>query len=282
MGKNVRLRALEQKFDESFESYTRRAAQQIARANDPTGTRRSGGDAVDDADHSDRAYHQARSLAQSYDATRRTLDETQRRQDRLDARYKHHRQRHDKREEKLLDRLGRIFSDAKEAHRTWNQLETKHGTHKADAFIRENPRILESPRHNSFKWTPADERYRKSLDRLIRERDAWRGERRRLRALSKQIEQTRSELARARQTYVHLRRVAGSRDVVRNMVLARLKARAAALDRVTDRMIRESKIADRRKAALRKAVAKHQQRKRQMRREHERERERKPRGRSRF
>lgn len=278
MGKDVRKSLLEKRFGEGFDAYTARAAERAANARTPGAEAGTSNNAVRDLDKADRDVRQTQALAASYDDADRRMRDRRRRLDHLQSHEPLQAHRADQARDRLLKRLEHHFTDAASALSAWDRLEKDHGPSEADRFIKTDPRLLGTPRaHTTLTRNHAQARARRSLNTLIRRRDAWRHERDRLKNLRKDLKRTRADFARARQTYVQIRQVAGDRDVITNLLRSKLKARASALQRVSERMIRESRLGDQRKAALIRAYRIHQTRRRQARKAQARDRDRRER-----
>lgn len=294
MGKGVRFQALETRFGERYDDHlARSAADRLARrperdreageplspqedrtvraleASEPAAQRR---DPVVSFDDADLDYRYWTGIEGSYRMAERRVSALRRIETglvRTEQRQEAARQRQDR---SFTDFLGRVYRDADKARTAWERLEEKLGVAEAERAVTANPLILGAARGWRFGdlRTPGRDEA-KRMARYLGER------RRRWREAVNKVGHTRAEIERARQRtqlavrdFEAIQRVAGTPAELRERLFEKIRARARAMERVTERAFRESNVADHRKHQLERAWRKERERRLERARERER------------
>jgi len=269
LGKKARQKRFEQRFGERYASFAAREARRLnekAAANRRAGTvaERAERKPIELLDEADRDYLDARAMARAYRKLGRQVRSRAQRRGTVRHKRNQNRQSAHKRQRDLYRALAANYRAPRKAYTRLRRLERQHGAAQAAAIVRQHPGILgrgPSRTQQQRRGTPL------SVHLLLRRKQQWHKIRDRMRRRSRELQAARQRLERARRDYRMVARVAGTPDAVRTLMRAKVRTRARALDRVSERMVRESRIADRRKAVLMRAV-------RGYKRERERERER--------
>jgi hypothetical protein len=298
MGKGVRFQTLEARFGERYDDFlARSAADRLARspergreknrdtasalspqedrtvrameASEPDARRR---DPVVALDNADLDYRYWAGVEASYRMADRRVGALRRVETQLERSAERHEAARQRQDRSFMDFLGRVYRDADKARAAWERLEDKMGIAEAERAVMENPLILGAARG----WRLGDLRTpgRAEAKRMAR----YLGERRRRwRDALNKLGHTRAEIERARQRtqlavrdFEAIQRVTGTPADLRARLLDKVRARARAMERVTERAFRESHVADDRKTQLERAWRKERERRLERARERER------------
>jgi len=280
MGKGVRFLVLEQRFGESFDDHMARQAARVAQRDrnrdaavpdtagmapadrrtvqgmfDEEPDRDPAENAVRRLDEADMDFRYWSQIEASYRTAAGKVRYAERQQSFSEKQVHRDEAWLGKRSQSLNDILGKVYRDAAKARALWDELEQKFGIRDAERMIEKDPFILGAVRGIRLGDTRTAERQEaKRYYRYIVER------RRRWRDAQNRLEHTRAEIERARQRvklavrdYEMLQQIAGTPQVLREVVLEKMKARARALARVTERAIERSRLSDERREQLHRA-----------------------------
>lgn len=276
MGKGVRFQTLEGRFGERYDDYLARTAGERLRPDRTERARDDGADltpdeartvrALEDSDidrpdpvaaldDADLDYRYWSGIQASYRMAEGRLRELGRREHwqeksaaREDAAFR--------RQDRSFDTfLAKVYRDAGKARATWEALEAKLGIAEAERTVMADPLVLGAARGLRLgEMRSAGRAEAKRMARYLGER------RRRWRDALNRAEHARAEIERARQRtrlalrdFEALQRVAGTPQEMRERLFQKIRARARAMERVTDRAFRESNLADHRKQQLERA-----------------------------
>lgn len=325
MGKGVRLKALETRFDEPFDGYMIRRAAELVRDNpespgpdthgmtdkerrtveilDQSELERSSAyfdDPVSEADAADMDFRYWNQVEASHRTAGNRVKYAEKGQ--FNARRSEARQKAwvSRREQSLMDILGKVYRDPIGARTTWDGLERKHGIATADQMVRDNPLILGAARGFRFpsltqlqkadrrvKQSPLkkgilkdveilanrsqERREAKQMSRyLVLRREKYRDAIHRLHHAQHKLELSRHKVRLAVRDFEMLENSVGSSDRLRKIIISKVRRRARALSRLSDEAIRKSGLADDRKEQLERA--RRLQKERRLERERKRER----------
>lgn len=271
MGKGVRMKALEARFNEQFDGYMIRRAAELTREERPHRSpdtegmtdkeRRTveildrsepghGGSRYDDplleADAADMDFR----YWSQVEAAHRTVGNRVKYAERREAGEAQSVARQkawvSRREESFFDLLGKVFRDPERARDTWDKLERKHGANAVKEMIQKNPLLLGE--------YAADEREAKRLSRYLTERHGkYRDAMLRLDHAQHKVELARHKTKLALRDFEMLERSVGSSERLRRIVVTKIRRRSRALSRLTDEAMRRSTLADDRKEQLERA-----------------------------
>ncbi|CCQ74239.1 relaxase/mobilization nuclease domain-containing protein [Magnetospira sp. QH-2] len=191
MGKGVRLKSLEDRFEEEFDGYMIRRSAELARqekewttpgedgmtererrtvemleGSEPDHNLAEFDDPVLEADAADmdfRYWAQVDAAHRSASGRVKYAERGQMYARRSEARQKAWVSR---REQGYIDILAKVYRDPGQARRTWDELERKHGVAVADQMVRDNPLVLGKARGFRF-FTP--ENFEKAAKRVKKE-----------------------------------------------------------------------------------------------------------------
>ena len=271
MGKGVRMRALEARFDERFDGYMIRRAGELTRGERPHRGPDTGGmtererrtveildrsepdhggprhaDPVLEADAADMDYRYWSGVEAAHRTAGNRVKYAERREvgaARTLARQKAWASR---REESFMDLLGKVFRDPERARAAWGKLERKHGVDAVKDMVGKNPLLLGDH--------AADEREAKRLSRYLGERyGKYRDALHRLDHAKHKVELARHKTKLAVRDFEMLERSVGGGERLRRIVVAKIRRRSRALTRLTDAAMRRSTVADNRKEQLERA-----------------------------
>jgi len=288
MGKGVRLRALEARFDEKFDGYMVRRAAELARGEQPhrgPGTegmtekeRRTvelldqsepdhggvrSGDPVLEADAADMDFRYWSGVEAAHRTAGNRVKYAERRETETARTLARQKAWVSRREENFVGLLGKVFRDPDRARATWVKLERKHGVQAVRDMVSKNPTLL-----GSFG---ADEREAKRMARYLAERHAKYSDAiHRLDHAKHKVEQARHKTRLAFREFEMLENSVGSGERLRRIVVSKIRRRSRALSRLTDAAVRRSTLADERKEQLERA--RRLQKERQLERSRKRER----------
>ncbi|WP_420419648.1 relaxase/mobilization nuclease domain-containing protein [Pacificispira sp.] len=288
MGKGIRMKSLEARFDEKFDGYMVRRAGELARGERPhRGPDTAGmtekerrtveildqsepdhggsrhGDPALEADAADMDYRYWSQVEATHRAGRSRVKTSER--DEARAKLSEARQKAwvSRREESFVGLLGKVFRDPERARNAWGQLERKHGVNAVRDMIKKNPLLL-----GSFG---ADEKEAQRLSRYLTERyDKYREAMHRLDHARSKVERARHKTKLAIRDFEMLEQSIGSGERLRRIVVSKIRRRSRALSRLTNEAIRRSTLADDRKEQLERArrLQKERQLERSRKREH--------------
>jgi len=288
MGKGIRMKSLEARFDEKFDGYMVRRAGELARREQPHrspdtegmtekerrtvemldqsepdhGTARHGDPALE-ADAADMDYRYWSQVEATHRAGRSRVKTSEREEARAKLSEARQKAWVSRRKESFFDLLGKVFRDPERARATWDKLERKHGVTTVKDMVGKNPLLL-----GKFA---TDEREAKRLSRYLTERHAkYRDAMHRLDHAQHKVELARHKTKLAVREFEVLEKSVGSSDRLRRIVMTKIRRRSRALTRLTDAAIRRSSLADDRKEQLERA--RRLQRERQLERSRKRER----------
>lgn len=298
MGKGARFKELESRFGQRYDDFLAERAQELAKDKDEQSRDGLNGDGLslspDDEntirameegeleqghvdpvsafDHADLDYRYWAGIEASYrmvDNKARTAARQEAFLDKAEARDKAFLAR---REASLMDILGKVYSDAGKARTAWDELEERIGVKDAEKAVMANPMILGSVRGIRLGElrTPGRNEAKRMARYLGERRRRWRESINRLGHTRSKIETARVKTKQAVHELERLERVTGSAKQIKGKVIQKIRARANALERVTERAFRESRVADERKVQLEKAWRKERERRRKLEKERDR------------
>ncbi|MFN3627699.1 MAG: relaxase/mobilization nuclease domain-containing protein [Parvibaculum sp.] len=277
MGKGVRFRVLEERYGESFDDHMARQAARVAqrerskedRAPDTTGMapaekrtvegmfdeepdRDPAEIAVRRLDDADMEFRYWGQIEASYRTAAGKVRYAERRQSFAEKQVGRDEVWLAKRDRSLDDILGKVYRDAAKARALWDDLEEKFGIQDAERMIEKDPFILGAVRGMRIGDTRTADRKeaRRYYRYIVERRRRWRDARNRLEHTRVEIERARQRVTLAIRDYQLLQQIAGTPEVLRETVLEKIKARAQALARVTERAIQRSRLSDERREQL--------------------------------
>jgi hypothetical protein len=296
MGKGVRFHVLEERYGESFDDHMARRAARIAerdrgkedRAPDTSGMapaerrtvegmfdeepdRGSAEVAVRRFDQADMEFRYWSQIEASYRSAAGKVRYAERQQAFNEKQVHRDEAWLGKRSRSLDEILGKVYRDAAKARALWDDLEEKFGIRDAERMIEKDPFILGAVRGIRLGDTRTTERReaKRYFRYIVERRQRWRDAKNRLEHTRAEIERARQRVKLAVREYELLQHVAGSPQMLRETMLEKIKARARALSRVTERAIERSRLADERREQLHRAwrVAKEKRLERERKRE---------------
>jgi len=167
-------------------------------------------------------------------------------------------------EAKLLESMAGVYHNVDKAHGFWKQLEADKGSTLALETIAKKPKSLGAVHSHIWLSIGKDEKVAASqaIAKMVAQRRKWLHAKARLdTARDRQLIQ-KAALDKAVRDFQYLQQIAGSPDKLREVLLRKIKVRAAIMGRITPRMLERSKIAEDRLYHLRKAYRDFEERKR--------------------
>ena len=167
-------------------------------------------------------------------------------------------------EAKLIESMAGVYHNVDKAHAEWKRLEAEKGSALALEAIAKKPKSLGAVHSHIWFSIGKDEKVAAShaIAKMVAQRRKWLQAKSRLDAArDRQITQ-KAALDKAVRDFQYLQQIAGSPDKLREILLRKIKVRAATLARVTPRMLERSKVAEDRLYHLRKAYRDFEERKR--------------------
>jgi len=288
MGKGVRMKALEARFDEKFDGYMIRRAGELARGEQPHrspdtegmtdkerrtveildrsepdhgGSRHA--DPVLEADAADMDYRYWSQVEAAHRTAGNRVKNAERREWGAAQSVARQKAWVSRRKESFFDLLGKVFRDPERARAAWDKLERKHGIKAVKDMVDKNPHLL-----GDFA---ADEKEAKRLSRYLTERyGKYRDAMHRLDHVQHKVELARHKTKLAVRDFEMLEKSVGSSERLRRIVVTKIRRRSRALSRLTDEAMRRSSLANDRKEQLERA--RRLQKERQLERSRKRER----------
>jgi len=288
MGKGVRMKALEARFDEKFDGYMIRRAGELARGEQPhrgpdtegmTDKERRTVEILDqtepdhcgsrhadpflEADAADMDYRYWSQVEAAHRTAGNRVKNAERREWGAAQSVARQKAWVSRRKESFFDLLGKVFRDPERARAAWDKLERKHGVKAVKDMVGKNPLLL-----GDFA---ADEKEAKRLSRYLTERyGKYRDAMHRLDHAQHKVELARHKTKLALRDFEMLERSVGSSERLRRIVVTKIRRRSRGLSRLTDEAMRRSSLADDRKEQLERA--RRLQKERQLERSRKRER----------
>lgn len=280
MGKGVRFHALEERFAESFDDHMARQAARVAQRGrgkeeptpdtsgmapperrtvegmfDEEPDRDPAEAAVRRFDAADMDFRYWSQIEASYRSAAGKVRYAERQQSFAEKQVPRDEAWLQKRDRSLDDILGKVYRDAAKARTLWDDLEEKFGIRDAERMIEKDPFILGAVRGMRLGDTRTADRKeaRRYYRYIIERRRRWRDAGNRLEHTRSEIEQARRRVKQAIRDYEMLQQIAGSPQVLRDTMLEKIKARARALSRVTEKAIQRSRLSDERREQLHRA-----------------------------
>jgi len=288
MGKGIRMKALEARFEEKFDGYMIRRAAELDRGEQPRrgpdtegmtdkerrtveildrsepdhgGSRHA--DPVLEADAADMDYRYWNQVEAAHRTAGNRVKNAERRKWGAAQSVARQKAWVSRRKESFFDLLGKVFRDPERARAAWDKLERKHGVKAVKDMVGKNPLLL-----GDFA---ADEKEAKRLSRYLTERyGKYRDAMHRLDHAQHKVELARHKTKLAVRDFEMLERSVASSERLRRIVVTKIRRRSRALSRLTDAAIRRSTLADERKEQLERA--RRLQKERQLERSRKRER----------
>jgi hypothetical protein len=271
MGKGVRMRALEARFNEKFDGYMIRRAGELARREQPhrgpdtegmTDKERRTIEILDQSEpaHGGSRYADPLLEADAADMDFRYWSQVEAAHRTAGNRVKYAERREQgaalaaarqkawvsRRKESLFELMGKVFRDPDRARAAWERLEQKHGINIAKEMIRKNPLLLGD--------YAADEKEAKRLSRYLTERyGKYRDAMLRLDHAQHKVELARHKTKLAIRDFEMLEKSVGNGEYLRSIIVTKIRRRSRALSRLTDEAMRRSSLADDRKEQLERA-----------------------------
>jgi len=197
-----------------------------------------------------------------------------------------------KRHDTFMDYMGRVYADPKAANRRWEKMEKEHGSTKAAELIAENPKALGDFAHIEKRKSPQrgrkrtigqaikgkieevlEARQRRETHQIARanklmpyiaaKRKRWLHASLEVADLRQKRRKLLNEVDRAQHNLAMLEKSTGTKRSIKDNLAKQIKRRYQALNRVTTRMIRTSKLTEERKGQLDHALRMHKERKRE-------------------
>jgi len=288
MGKGIRMKALEARFDEKFDGYMIRRAGELARGElphrgpdtegmtdkerrtveildrsepDHGGSRHA--DPVLEADAADMDYRYWNQVEAAHRTAGNRVKNAERREWGAAQSVARQKAWVSRRKESFFDLLGKVFRDPERARAAWDKLERKHGVKAVKDMVGKNPLLLGD--------LAADEKEAKRLSRYLTERyGKYRDAMHRLDHAQHKVELAQHKTKLAVREFEMLENSVGSGERLRRIVVSKIRRRSRALSRLTDAAFRRSTLADERKEQLERA--RRLQKERQLERSRKRER----------
>lgn len=244
MGKGVRLKGLEEQFRESFTAFAAKDAHWMKRARG-----RGAVMALDDADDEFRYWSM---LQQTYRHAEGAVSYAQRQEDGANQRRQQGDKNYRERLEFYLMGLTLIYRNGRGALRKWEELVHAHGFAEADAMVELKPALLGKLRGvEDFGGTNQERDQAKAmLKRMARVRGRFIRAQKQMEASHIQLKEARRRLQAVRHSYAMLELRLGKSEYFRKIMLDKIKQRAVALDRVTEKMINQAELAEERRLQL--------------------------------
>lgn len=279
LGKNIRMRDLEQRFDRSFDDFAgsraRLLADDLGRDPDvrPVGGRRRphnteaqvGTNLVTAFQRVDPDVRYWGELYGYYRHLEHRLGREGTTRSRLGRRELRARFLDQQRERTFTTALGRVYKDPAEARRAWDRLARGQGEDRAAEIVRHNPTALGATVVDLA--APRKTRHQQAVARaygLLRERRTkWVESRKRLGDLREVVEQEEQRARVARREYEAIKQHVGAPEFVRDVLLRKARTRNSILARITERMIKEADLSDGHRQHLHKAWRRYHERKRE-------------------
>ena len=293
MGKGVRFHTLEDRFGEEYDAFLIRRAAELKRdrtkaadaagADDlsPEEKRTLDGmresepfheNAINALDAADMDYRYWSEVEAAYRQAENRITYARRQESYYRDREKTDTEWFRKRTVSLLRILDKVYGDPYAAKSAWDVLEKKHGVAEAEKLVRDDPHVLGKVRGLRIDdKRDAERRAAKRMSQYLGERRRkWRESRNRLEHTRSQIERARQRTRIAVRDFEMLQHAAGTRQELKKVMLQKVKLRALALSRVTEKAIRQSRLSDERKEQLDKAYRRMKERQRARSKERER------------
>lgn len=296
LGKTVRMKLLEQRFQESFLTFAARRARSLATARDQG----------DDMAVSDKAPDDVRSLSAKLDRARELADlakahpvDGYRRADgnhqywselygyyqHLENRRKGHPARFaglnrrgvkadalvEKREKTFTDGLGRVYRNPKEAKEAWERLARGQGEDRAAELVKNNPTLLGTTVVD-LKGPRVTERQKAAARAygMLRERRSKLVEaQNELRDVIAQLDIEQRQAKLAAKEYEAIKKHVGAPEIVKEILLEKAKMRDTMLSRLNARLIEQADVTEEQRQRMHKAWRQYNERKRAREREAE-------------
>lgn len=296
LGKAVRMKLLQNRFQESFEAYSLRRAKTLAEQRE----------LEDDFPVSDKAppdvRKQAANMRRAKERAELTKDTSPAVFNKTDADYQYwselygyyrhlegrmnsragQQTRSGKRElrakmierqrEKIFtDALGRVYRDPEEAKRHWERLARGQGEERAAEQIKKNPTLLGATvvDISGPRVTPRQKAVARAYGMLKERRAKWAEAKERLKDVREQIEDADRRASLAAQEYEAIKQHVGAPDVVKEILFEKAKARNRMLERLNERIIAQANVTEEQRQRMHKAWRQYNERKRDRTRERE-------------
>lgn len=291
MGKNVRLLALEERFGERFDTFINTRIRELAKAEAPgeniasyeamspaeqrraeklfnarKAVARKKGNSIQELAMADLDYRYWSGVQASYRATERRIVRLEREKDWLEKTYLSFEKREQKAKATFALSFVSVFRNPSKAQEIWKKLEISYGAEDALRMIRNNPRILGQMNGRSIFGKDSDTRKKakQAFRYLGSKRQKWRETLLKLGNHRNKIEANRRALRIALNDFKMMKLRTDVPYALKRIMLDKVRRRERALSRVTDRAIRESKIAEDRKLDLIRARERYLQRRKEL------------------
>ena len=244
MGKGVRLKGLEEQFRESFTAFAVKDAHWMKR------TRGRGAVmALDDADDEFRYWSM---LQQTYRHAEGAVSYAQGREDKAGRWRQQNYDLYRERKGLYLTALSLTYRNGRAAMRKWEDLARIHGTDEANAMVRLKPAMLGKLKGVAALGGENPDRKQATamLKRLERVRGRFIKAQNQMEASRLEFIEARRRLNLARHDYAMLQLRLGKPEYFRKIMLEKIKHRAVALERVTEKMINQAELAEERRLQL--------------------------------
>jgi len=291
MGRGVRMKALETRFDEKFDGYMIRRAGELTRGEQPhrgpdtagmtekerrtveildqsepdhaTSSHSRHADPVLAADAADMDYRYWSQVEAAHRTAGNRVKDAEHRERGAAQSVARQKAWVSRRKESFFGLMAKVFRDPERARSAWDKLERKHGVNAVKDMVGKNPLLL-----GDFA---ADEKEAKRLSRYLSERyGKYRDAMHRLDHAQHKVELARHKTKLALRDFEMLEKSVGSSEHLRRIVITKIRRRSRALSRLTDAAMRRSSLADDRKEQLERA--RRLQKERQLERSRKRER----------
>jgi hypothetical protein len=288
MGKRIRTGALEDRFGERFTDFMARDAKTRGDVHDrehappeipPDATPqmrelierrhdakiRAAQDAINPVtalDNADYDYRYWSLIEERYGRARAAVTSADRRTRRMDTLASKADRRATEKEQDFGAGLLAVFRDPKAARQNWEQLVARIGEEQAAALVRQNKLLLGALKGRAPFGFKSEQRKaaEKAFRALMTKRRRFVQAQEKLAFARAQAGEARRLAQLARRDYELLQLSAGKPERVRQILSAKIRARARALDRVTANMIAKSEITEARKDDLMRALKLHRAR----------------------
>lgn len=179
-----------------------------------------------------------------------------------------------RRDRSFMEGLATVYKDAAKARAKWDELEKTLGIGEAEEAVKKDPFLLGAVRgiRTGNVRTPEREKARRTFRYLVERRQKLRDSKRRVELMQNEIEIARRRTLQAVRDFEMIQNIAGTSKELQAKLMARIKARARALDRLTEKALKRSSLAEDRKQQLDRAYKQHRERQRELERARERER----------
>jgi len=251
-------------------------------------------DPVLELDNADWEFREWQGVEAEHRAASRDIDWKKKKVEYLDGRKDRKWDYTVKRHNMFIEYMGRVYADPEAANRRWEKLEKAHGSAIAAKMIAEDPKALGAFAEIDKRYLQREpKRFKRSIGQTIKgkikdvsearqrreahqlsraiklmpylaaKRNRWRHAALEVADLRQKRRKLVAQLDRAQHNLVMLENRTGTRREIQERLRGQIKRRYRALEQVTNRLIRKSDLADRRKRQLERALRLHRERKRE-------------------